>query len=41
VVASDRLLTDLQRVLRDSTVALVEAGALVVTPAAGEAKEEA
>jgi hypothetical protein len=41
VVASDRLLTDLQRVLRDGTVALVEAGALVIAPAAGEAKEEA
>jgi hypothetical protein len=41
VVASDRLLTDLQRVLRDATVALVEAGALVIAPAAGETKEEA
>jgi hypothetical protein len=42
VVASDRLLTDLQRVLRDATVALVEAGALVIAPAAaGEAEEEA
>lgn len=40
VVANDRLLTDLQRVLRDATVALVEAGALVVAPAAGEGKEE-
>jgi hypothetical protein len=40
VVASDRLLTDLQRVLRDATVALVEAGALVIAPAAGETKEE-
>jgi hypothetical protein len=41
VVASDRLLTDLQRVLRDATVALVEAGALVIASAAEEAKEEA
>jgi len=41
VVASDRLLTDLQRVLRDATVALVEAGALVIAPAATETKEEA
>lgn len=41
VVASDRLLTDLQRVLRDATVALVETGALVIAPAAAEAKEEA
>lgn len=41
VVASDRLLTDLQRVLRDATVALIEAGALVIAPAAGETKEEA
>jgi len=32
VVASDRLLTDLQRVLRDASVALVEAGALVIAP---------
>jgi hypothetical protein len=41
VVANDRLLTDLQRVLRDATVALVEAGALVIAPAAAETKEEA
>jgi hypothetical protein len=40
VVASDRLLTDLQRVLRDATVALVEAGALVIAPPADETKEE-
>jgi len=40
VVASDRLLTDLQRVLRDATVALVEAGALVIAPPADENKEE-
>lgn len=40
VVASDRLLTDLQRVLRDATVALVEAGALVIAPPPAEGKEE-
>jgi len=40
VVANDRLLTDLQRVVRDATVALVEAGALVIAPAAGETKED-
>jgi hypothetical protein len=40
VVASDRLLVDLQHVLRDATVALVEAGALVIAPATAEAKEE-
>jgi hypothetical protein len=41
VVANDRLLTDLQRVVRDATVALVEAGTLVIAPAASETKEEA
>jgi len=32
VVACDRLLVDLQRVLRDASVALVEAGVLLMTP---------
>jgi hypothetical protein len=32
VIASDRLLAELQRVVRDATVALVEAGALVLVP---------
>lgn len=41
VVASDRLLTDLQRVVRDATVALVETGMLVIAPAAPETKEGA
>jgi len=36
VVASDRLLGELQRVVRDATVALVEAGALVIAPASEE-----
>lgn len=40
VVASDRLLTDLQRVLRDATVALVEAGALVIALPGDETREE-
>ncbi len=36
VVASDRLLAELQRLLRDATVALVEAGLLVLAPPAAE-----
>jgi hypothetical protein len=36
VVASDRLLADLQRVMRDATVALVEAELLVLAPPAAE-----
>jgi hypothetical protein len=36
VVASDRLLAELQRTLRDATVALIEAGVLMIVPAAGE-----
>ena len=36
VVASDRLLCEMQRVVRDATVALIEAGALVITPASEE-----
>jgi hypothetical protein len=36
VVASDLLLSELQRVVRDATVALVEAGAAVVAPAEEE-----
>jgi hypothetical protein len=40
VVACDRLLVDLQRVLRDASVALVEAGVLVIAPPDAEPKEE-
>ncbi len=40
VVACDRLLADLQRVLRDASVSLVEAGVLVIAPPDGETKEE-
>jgi hypothetical protein len=40
VIASDRLFGELQRVLRDATVALVEAGALVIGPASAERKED-
>lgn len=36
VVASDRLLAELQRVLRDATVALIEAGLLLAVPASEE-----
>jgi hypothetical protein len=38
-VANDRLLADLQRTLRDATVALVEAGVLLVVPASDEEEE--
>lgn len=40
VVASDRLLADLQRAMRDATMALVEAGLLVVAPASLDREEE-
>jgi hypothetical protein len=40
VVACDRLLADLQRVLRDASVALVEAGVLVMAPPDAGTKEE-
>lgn len=40
VVASDRLLVDLQRVLRDASVALVEAGVLVIMPPDAGTKED-
>jgi hypothetical protein len=36
VVGSDPILCDLQRVVRDATVALVEAGVMVITPAVEE-----
>jgi hypothetical protein len=36
VVANDRLLAELQRVVLEATAALVEAGALVLTPAGAE-----
>jgi hypothetical protein len=36
VIASDRLLAALQRLIRDATVASIEAGILVLTPAAAE-----
>ena len=39
VVGNDRLLADLQRTLRDATVALVEAGVLLMVPAS-ELEEE-
>jgi hypothetical protein len=37
VVASDAILSELQRMVRDATVALVEAGAIVIAPAEEEA----
>ncbi len=40
VVACDRLLVDLQRVLRDASVALVEAGVLAIVPSDAVTKEE-
>lgn len=40
VVACDRLLVDLQRVLRDASVALVERGVLVIAPPDAGTKEE-
>lgn len=40
VVACDRLLVDLQRVLRDASVALVEAGVLAIVPWDAVNKEE-
>ena len=36
VVGSDPILCELQRVVRDATVALVEAGVMVITPAVEE-----
>jgi hypothetical protein len=36
VVGSDSILSDLQRMVRDATVALVEAGAAVIAPAEEE-----
>ena len=36
VVASDRLLSEMQRMVRDATVALIEAGVLVIAPASEE-----
>jgi len=33
VVGSDPILSELQRIVRDATVALVEAGAMVIAPA--------
>lgn len=40
VVACDRLLVDLQRVLRDASVALVETGVLVIAPPDAGTKED-
>jgi hypothetical protein len=36
VVGSDRLLCEMQRMVRDATVALIEAGALQIAPASEE-----
>lgn len=39
VIASDRLLADLQRTVRDATVALLEAEVLVVAPPSSEKED--
>jgi hypothetical protein len=36
VVGSDRLLSEMQRMVRDATIVLIEAGALAIAPASEE-----